>query len=67
MNSKLNWVLQIDPEVFKNLKRIPRKDTEGILFTIQNLPSDPFRGDIQKNERGEECLAPASRRLSHFL
>ncbi len=48
MNLKRNWVLQVDPAVFKNLKRMPRKDVERILFIIQNLPSNPFTGDIQK-------------------
>ena len=40
--------MQIDPRVLKNLEKIPRKDTERVLFTIQNLPSNPFNGDIQK-------------------
>jgi mRNA-degrading endonuclease RelE of RelBE toxin-antitoxin system len=48
MNSKTSWVLQIDPAIFKYLKRMPRGDVERILFIIQNLPLNPFSGDIQK-------------------
>lgn len=48
MKLKRNWVLQIDPAVFKNLKKMPRKDVERILFIIENLPFNPFVGDIQK-------------------
>jgi len=48
MNSNRNWVLQIDDSVFKFLSRIQRQDGERILRAIQDLPSDPFRGDIQK-------------------
>ncbi len=55
MNSNKNWVLQIDPEVFKTLKKIPRKDAERILFAIENLPLNPFSGDIQKM-KGEEDI-----------
>jgi len=40
--------LRIDPVVFKNLRKIPRKDIERILFIIKNLPSNPFTGNIQK-------------------
>ena len=53
MNSNKNWVLQVDPVVFKALKKIPRKDAERILFIIENLPLNPFSGDIQKM-KGEE-------------
>lgn len=53
MNSKTNWVLEIDPAVFKELKRIPRKDAERILFIVKSLSINPFGGDIQKM-KGEE-------------
>ena len=48
MNSKTNWVLEIDPAVFKYLKKIPRDDAERILFIIKSLSLNPFSGDIQK-------------------
>ncbi|MEK7062209.1 MAG: hypothetical protein AAB504_03460 [Patescibacteria group bacterium] len=48
MNLNLNWVLQIDPVIYKFLKKIPRKDAERILIAINVLPNNPFYGDIQK-------------------
>lgn len=53
MNLKKSWVLQIDPAVLKTLKKIPRRDAERILFVIENLPLNPFSGDIRKM-KGEE-------------
>ncbi len=53
MNSNKNWVLQIDPVVYKFLDKIPRRDAERILFTINELQDNPFAGDIQKM-RGEQ-------------
>lgn len=53
MSLNPNWVLEIDPEVSKILKRVPRKDTERIISTIENLVNNPYFGDIQKM-RGEE-------------
>ena len=48
MNSNKNWVLQIDPAVYKFLSRISHKETARLLTIIQDLPEDPFAGDIQK-------------------
>ena len=48
MSSKTNWVLEIDPIIFKILKKIPRKDAQRILFAIENLSLNPYSGDIQK-------------------
>lgn len=48
MNSNENWVLQIDPVVHKFLKKIPRREVERILVAVNDLPRDPFYGDIQK-------------------
>ena len=53
MSSAKNWVLQIDDSVYKFLAKIPRKDAERILSVIQDLPLDPFRGDIKKM-KGEQ-------------
>jgi len=55
MNSSKNWVLQIDPIVLKFLSKIPRHDAERILLTIEELPANPFSGDIQKMS-GEENI-----------
>ena len=48
MSSPKSWDLQIDPSVFKNLKKLPRYDTEVILNVIRLLPANPYFGDIQK-------------------
>ncbi len=48
MSSRTNWVLQVDGLVYKFLSKIPRQDGERLLRAIQELPIDPFRGDIQK-------------------
>lgn len=50
MNLKTNWVLQIDPKVEKSFKKIPQKDTKRIIAVIEQLPENPYEGDIQKNE-----------------
>lgn len=52
MSSSRSWDLQIDPAVFKTLKRMPRQNAEVILRVIQLLPLNPYFGDIQKM-RGE--------------
>ena len=48
MNLSTNWVLQVDPVVYKSLKKIPRYDAERILAVFEELSADPFSGDIQK-------------------
>jgi mRNA-degrading endonuclease RelE of RelBE toxin-antitoxin system len=48
MRSQENWDLQIDPSVFKILKKIPRHDAEAILKIARLLPLDPYFGDIRK-------------------
>ena len=53
MHSSGSWELQIDPSVFKALRRIPKRDTEALLAAIRLLPVDPYFGDIKKM-RGEQ-------------
>lgn len=48
MSLSKNWDLQIDPGVFKVLRKIPKRDAEAILKVINLLPVDPYFGDIQK-------------------
>lgn len=48
MNSNRNWVLRIDPAVYKFLGKIPRHDSERILSVINNLVLDSYTGDIKK-------------------
>lgn len=48
MISQKNWILHIDPNVHKTLRRIQQNDTEKILGIIKLLSIDPYFGDIQK-------------------
>jgi len=48
MSFAQNWDLQIDPSVYKTLKKIPRNYAEAILEVIRILPINPYYGDIQK-------------------
>ena len=48
MNSSKSWDLQVDPDVFKTLKKIPRHHAENLLSAIHFLPKNPYFGDIQK-------------------
>lgn len=48
MNSKGNWVLQIDPKVAKALKKIPQSSARRITSVMEQLPTNPYTGDIQK-------------------
>lgn len=48
MSLSKNWDLQIDPGVYKALKRIPQCDADAILVVIRILPVNPYFGDIQK-------------------
>lgn len=53
MNSKINWVLQTDPQILKTLRRFPKQDTNRILEVLKSINNDPYSGDIQKI-KGEE-------------
>lgn len=53
MNLSASWDLQIDPSVFKILKKAPRYDAEAILGVMKLLPADPYFGDVKKM-RGQE-------------
>lgn len=55
MNLKKNWVLKIDRDVYKDLLRFHKDYAKKILNIIENLPSDPYFGDIKKI-KGEKFL-----------
>lgn len=48
MNSEKSWVLQVDPNIHKFIKKIPRRDAERILLSLEDLGKDPFAGDVKK-------------------
>jgi len=53
MSSRENWDLQIDPSVFKFLRKIPRQYSGTILVGIRILSVNPYFGDVQKM-KGED-------------
>jgi len=53
MSLSASWDLQIDPGVFKVLKKMPYHDAEAVSGVIRLLPFGPYYGDIQKM-KGEE-------------
>jgi mRNA-degrading endonuclease RelE of RelBE toxin-antitoxin system len=48
MNSQENWDLEVATNVFKAIKKFPRKDVRAILEVIKSLPVNPYTGDIRK-------------------
>lgn len=53
MSSSGNWGLEIDPSIFRELRKTPRVYAAAILKVIKLLPENPYFGDIQKM-KGEE-------------
>ena len=48
MNLNGNWGLQIRDKVFKALNKLQPKDRQRLTEIIEDLPSDPYCGDIEK-------------------
>ena len=48
MNSSENWQIRIRDAVYNQLAKFPVKDRGRLVSVIENLPSNPFAGDIQK-------------------
>ena len=46
----MNWELVVDPAVKKQLRRIPKRDADRLSGIIQELPANPYAGDIEKME-----------------
>ena len=46
----MNWVLIIDKAVKKQLQKIPKKDREKIIATINEFVINPYTGDMEKME-----------------
>lgn len=53
MNSNENWKLRIKEKVYKSLSKFPEKDRSRLIRAIEDLPLNPYVGDIEKME-GEE-------------
>ncbi|MBU3942626.1 type II toxin-antitoxin system RelE/ParE family toxin [Patescibacteria group bacterium] len=44
----MSWKIKIAKKALKELKRIPKKDAKRLLFTLEELIDNPYRGDIEK-------------------
>ena len=53
MNSAAPWTIEIDAEVQKQLRRVPRKDSARILSAMAGFAVDPYSGDVVRMQ-GEE-------------
>jgi len=53
MSFDANWRLEVDPQVYKDLTKLPKSNIRRILGAIEKLSNSPYAGDIQKM-RGEK-------------
>ena len=50
----MSWKIKIAERVLKEIKRIPLKDANRLLFVLEKeLTENPYQGDIEKI-RGED-------------
>jgi len=50
MNLNKSWKLEVKFRVYRTLKKFPADEQKRILEVIENLPNDPYFGDIEKME-----------------
>lgn len=50
-----NWVLVVDPDVRKTLKRFPRHDQVAIDAAVLEMRCDPHSGDVEKMKGKENA------------
>jgi mRNA-degrading endonuclease RelE of RelBE toxin-antitoxin system len=48
MNLNANWGLRVREKVYKDLEKFPQKDRRNIIKAIEQLPFNPYLGDIEK-------------------
>lgn len=53
MNSNTVWTLKVRDSVYKTLVKFPKSDCVRLTRIIEELPLDPYRGDIEKM-KGED-------------
>ena len=51
----MSWDYRLAKQVFKNLKKFPKKEQERIYAVLEEMKSNPFLGDIRLMQ-GEENL-----------
>lgn len=49
----MSWNVKITQKVLKEIKRFPQKDAKRLLFVLEEMSKNPYRGDIEK-VKGEE-------------
>ena len=49
----MNWNVKLANRTSKEMKKIPKKDAERLLFILEEISENPYRGDIEKI-KGEE-------------
>lgn len=42
------WEIKIAKGVYKEIKRLPKRDMRRILGVLESLPENPYFGDIEK-------------------
>ena len=53
MNSNADWGLRVRERVYKDIALLPREARERISEVVENLPRNPYAGDVEKM-KGEE-------------
>jgi mRNA interferase RelE/StbE len=53
MSSNENWKLRVRERIYKSLCKFPEKDRNRLIRVIEELPLNPYVGDVEKME-GEE-------------
>lgn len=48
VNSSINWDLRIKNKVYKELSKLPLEERGRITKIIDNLPHNPYIGDVEK-------------------
>lgn len=44
----MNWNVKIAQRVLKEIRRLPEKDAKRLLFVLEEMAENPYRGDIEK-------------------
>lgn len=44
----MSWQIKIAQRVRKQLRRLPKKDGQHLLFILEDLSNSPYQGDIEK-------------------
>lgn len=44
----MSWKVKITNKASKQMRRIPKKDANRLLFILEGLTNNPYQGDIEK-------------------